>query len=69
MEKDLGPNLTATVLTTGLLAFITMGMRTYVRITNRSWALEDWIMAVGCVRIRPLQLSRIIELTRLSYHS
>ena len=58
MEKDLGPNLTATVLTTGLLAFITMGMRTYVRITNRSWALEDWIMAVGCVRMHLSRISR-----------
>lgn len=51
LMQDLGPNLTATVLVTGLLAFITMGMRAYVRITKHNWALEDWVMAVGCVRI------------------
>ncbi|KAL1799703.1 hypothetical protein ACET3X_000045 [Alternaria dauci] len=56
LHEDLGPNLTATVLTTGLLAFITMGMRTYVRINNRSWALEDWIMAVGCVPLLTLTI-------------
>ncbi|KAI5371997.1 hypothetical protein J4E82_009299 [Alternaria postmessia] len=56
LHEDLGPNLTATVLTTGLLAFITMGMRTYVRITNRSWALEDWIMAVGCLPLMTLTI-------------
>lgn len=50
--KDLGPNLTAVVLVTGLFAFISMGLRTYVRVTKRSWGLEDWIMAVGCVSLR-----------------
>jgi hypothetical protein len=47
--KDLGPNLSVTVITLGLLAFITMGLRVYTRVTKRSWGLEDWIMSVGCV--------------------
>jgi hypothetical protein len=47
--KDLGPNLSVTVVTIGLLAFITMGLRVYIRVTKRSWGLEDWTMSVGCV--------------------
>ncbi|KAI4927831.1 hypothetical protein J4E85_006343 [Alternaria conjuncta] len=56
LHEDLGPNLTATVLVTGLLAFITMGMRVYVRITKHNWALEDWVMAVGCLPLMTLTI-------------
>jgi hypothetical protein len=47
--QDLGPNLTATVVTTGLLAFTTMGMRAFIRVTKRSWGIEDLVMSVACV--------------------
>ncbi|KNG49338.1 hypothetical protein DDE82_008422 [Stemphylium lycopersici] len=56
LHKDLGPNLTAVVLVTGLFAFISMGLRTYVRVTKRSWGLEDWIMAVGCLPLLTLTI-------------
>jgi len=56
--QDLGPNLTATVVTTGLLAFITMGLRVFTRITRKSWGIEDWVMLIGCVW--PFELTRAL---------
>jgi len=49
LHTDLGPNLTVAVLLTGMLAFLTMGMRAYIRITKRNWGTDDWIMSIGCV--------------------
>ncbi|KAF2846667.1 hypothetical protein T440DRAFT_541093 [Plenodomus tracheiphilus IPT5] len=56
LHEDLGPNLTATVLTTGSLAFITMGMRIYTRITKRNWGIEDWVMSAGCLPLLTLTI-------------
>ncbi|KAF1955477.1 hypothetical protein CC80DRAFT_549159 [Byssothecium circinans] len=56
LHEELGPNLTATVVTTGLIAFITMGLRVYTRLTTKSWGLEDWVMSVGCVPLLTLTI-------------
>ncbi|KAL6151979.1 hypothetical protein ACJQWK_04843 [Exserohilum turcicum] len=36
------------VIVTGLLAFSSMIMRAYVRITRRNWGIDDWNMAIAC---------------------
>ncbi|KAF2792979.1 hypothetical protein K505DRAFT_306634 [Melanomma pulvis-pyrius CBS 109.77] len=56
LHEDLGPNLTATVITTGLLAFITMGLRVYTRVTKRNWGVEDWVMSIGCLPLLVLTI-------------
>ncbi|PSN73325.1 hypothetical protein BS50DRAFT_653796 [Corynespora cassiicola Philippines] len=56
LHEDLGPNLTATVITTGLIAFLTMGLRIYTRLTNRNWGLEDWVMLAGCLPMMTLTI-------------
>ncbi|KAH9880280.1 hypothetical protein IAQ61_000569 [Plenodomus lingam] len=56
LQADLGPNLTATVLITGSLAFITMGLRVYTRITKRNWGTEDWVMLFGCLPLLTLTI-------------
>ncbi|KAF2635850.1 hypothetical protein P280DRAFT_553421 [Massarina eburnea CBS 473.64] len=56
LHEDLGPNLTATVITTGLIAFITMSLRVYTRITTRSWGVEDSVMSVGCLPLLTLTI-------------
>ncbi|KAH9870913.1 hypothetical protein J1614_006485 [Plenodomus biglobosus] len=60
LHEDLGPNLTATVLITGSLAFFTMGLRAYIRISKRNWGLEDWIMSIGCLPLLTLTISTTI---------
>ncbi|KAF2651340.1 hypothetical protein K491DRAFT_607097 [Lophiostoma macrostomum CBS 122681] len=56
VHEDLSPNLTATVVTTGLLAFMTMGLRVYTRVTRRNWGIEDWIMSIGCLPVLTLTI-------------
>jgi hypothetical protein len=67
--KGLGPNLLVTVITIGLLAFITMGLRVYTRVTKRTWGLEDWIMSIGCVKTLFIAKIECSELTPIRYHS
>lgn len=63
VTQDLGPRLTAMVIVTGLLAFSSMIMRAYVRITRRNWGIDDWNMAIACVSVQRDPLMPV-ELTR-----
>ncbi|KAF1947727.1 hypothetical protein EJ02DRAFT_449209 [Clathrospora elynae] len=60
LHEDLGPNLMATVMATGMLAFTTMGLRVYTRITKRNWGIEDWIMSIGCLPMLVLSVVTVI---------
>ncbi|KAA8615528.1 hypothetical protein PtrV1_10924 [Pyrenophora tritici-repentis] len=64
LHTELGPNLTAAVLLTGTLAFLTMGMRVYTRITKRNWGTDDWIMLFGCIPLLTLTIVTALG----SYH-
>ncbi|KAK1911692.1 hypothetical protein CFE70_010025 [Pyrenophora teres f. teres 0-1] len=64
LHTDLGPNLTAAVILTGTLAFLTMGMRVYTRITKRNWGTDDWIMSIGCIPLLTLTIVTALG----SYH-
>jgi hypothetical protein len=47
-EQD-APHLAGAVLSVGVLAYITYGLRVYTRLTRHSWGLEDWIMMSAVV--------------------
>jgi hypothetical protein len=60
--KDDAPRVAATVILLSILAYLTFGLRAYVRISRSAWGLEDWFMTIAMVgRARP---SKILHLGR-----
>ncbi|KAH8900972.1 hypothetical protein GQ53DRAFT_633272, partial [Thozetella sp. PMI_491] len=59
-QQDLAPNLAGTVLTLGILAFLTHGLRVYTRVSRQCWGMEDWVMTVGTVPLFVLTVATTI---------
>jgi hypothetical protein len=49
---DKSPDVFAAVATLAIVAFIVFPLRTYVRITNKAWGIDDTLMAVALVCCR-----------------
>lgn len=60
IHQDLAPNLAATVIVLGILAFATFGLRVHTRITRRAWGHEDSMMAFGTLPVLVLTISTAI---------
>lgn len=49
-----------TVITISTLAYLTLGLRVYTRITRRSWGLEDWCMIVAAFPLFVLSIACMV---------
>ncbi|KAL2831464.1 hypothetical protein BDW59DRAFT_157891 [Aspergillus cavernicola] len=52
---DDAPGLASSVIMLTTLAFLSYGLRVYVRVTRKSWAVEDWIMTAALIPFSRLQ--------------
>ncbi|KAI1878428.1 hypothetical protein JX265_000360 [Neoarthrinium moseri] len=58
---DDAPHVAGTVITVTLLAFLTLGLRFYTRITRASWGKEDTLMAVAAVPFAVLSIACLVS--------